>query len=79
LEEASTHFAAAVALDPRHARSFAAQGELLARMNRAQDATATFDRLRLVRPADLATALKAALTLPMVYSSTQEMASCRAR
>ncbi len=79
LEEASTHFAAAVALGPSHARSFAAQGELLARMNRAQDATAAFDRLRAVRPADLAAALNAALTLPMVYCSTQEIATCRAR
>src|SRR5439155_26566003 len=78
LEEASAHFAAAVALDPRHARSLAAEGRLLARMNRAQDAVAAFDRLRTVRPENLAAALDATLTLPMVYRSTQEMAACRA-
>src|SRR5450631_1757567 len=79
LEEASAHFAAASALDPRHGRSLAALGGLLARMNRAKDAIAAFDRLKAVSPANLAAALDAALTLPMVYGSTQEIAACRAR
>jgi protein O-GlcNAc transferase len=79
LEEARAHFAAALALDPGHARSMATLAQLLVQMNRAEDAVAAFGRLRAIRRANLATALDAALTLPMVYASKQEMAACRAR
>ena len=79
LEEARAHFAAALAVDPRHARSVAAEAGLRARMNRVEDAIVAFGRLRTIRPANLAAALDAALTLPMVYASTREMAACRAR
>lgn len=78
-DEANACFKNALALDPHDARSAAAQADLLARMNRVDDAVAAYGRLMAIRPASLAVALDAALMLPTVYASTQQMAACRAR
>jgi protein O-GlcNAc transferase len=78
-DEAIACFDNARALDPHDARSATAQAELMARMNRVDAAVAAYGRLRALRPASLAIALEAALMLPTVYSSTEQIAVSRAR